>query len=54
MKLGWFDYNTFDIEKYEFYEKVENGDINEIIPDKLYAFSSPSAIAKDFYGVSIP
>lgn len=26
---------------YQYYEKVENGDLNWIIPDKLLAFSTP-------------
>jgi hypothetical protein len=40
-KLGWFDYKKFDLAEYENYEKLENGDINWIIPNKFIAFSSP-------------
>ena len=35
IKLGWFDYRTFNINQYEHYEKVENGDLNWIIPKKF-------------------
>lgn len=46
-KLGWFDYNTFDIATYEYYERVENGDLNWIIPKKFVAFSGPSSTTMD-------
>ena len=36
--------------QYEFYEKLENGDMNWILPGKLLAFSSPSSIGRDPYG----
>ena len=48
--LGWFDYRTFNLEEYQFYEKVENGDFNWIVPPKLLAFSSPSDAAVDTEG----
>lgn len=38
---GLCDMNTFSVEEYEFYEKVENGDWNWITPGFL-AFASPS------------
>ena len=28
IQLGWFNYQKFNIQEYEFYEKVENGDWN--------------------------
>lgn len=37
------DFVTFDLEEYQHYEKVENGDLNEILPGKFIAFSGPSA-----------
>ncbi|CAG5037641.1 unnamed protein product [Parnassius apollo] len=37
----FFDFQHFDAEQYLFYEKVENGDLNWIIPDKMLAFSGP-------------
>jgi cell division cycle 14 len=47
IKLGWFDYKTFNINEYEHYEKVENGDLNWIVPKKFIAFSSPSQNPQD-------
>ena len=35
IKCGWFDWEHFDVNAYEFYEKVEHGDMNWIIPDKV-------------------
>lgn len=43
MKLGWFDYKTFNIKEYEFYEDVDNGDLNWIVPGKFVAFCTPSS-----------
>ncbi|KAJ3723388.1 protein-tyrosine phosphatase-like protein [Lentinula raphanica] len=40
MQNGLCDMNEFDIEDYEFYEKVENGDWNWITPNFI-AFASP-------------
>ncbi|EYB98381.1 hypothetical protein Y032_0131g1592 [Ancylostoma ceylanicum] len=37
----WFDINTFDAEEYELYERVENGDMNWIIPGKILSFCGP-------------
>ena len=42
MYLGWYNPSTFGVQEYDFYEKVDNGDMNWIIPDKFLAFSSPS------------
>ena len=47
IKLGWYDYKSFNYKEYEFYEKVENGDMNWIIPGRFLAFSGPSATTKD-------
>ena len=51
MRLGWFDFRKFDIAEYEHYEKMENGDLNWVIPGKLLAFSSPYDSGKDDSGV---
>ncbi|KAJ3306733.1 Dual specificity protein phosphatase cdc14a [Kappamyces sp. JEL0829] len=40
IQTGLFDLNTFDVEEYEFYERVENGDYNWITP-KFLALASP-------------
>jgi len=43
IKLGWFNYKTFNIKEYEFYEDVDNGDLNWIVPGKFVAFCTPSS-----------
>jgi len=45
-KLGWLNLSTFDYNEYTFYEQVENGDFNWIIPDKFIAMCSPTTVAK--------
>ncbi|CAG9322289.1 CDC14A_8 [Blepharisma stoltei] len=42
MQLNWFNFHRFDVKFYEFREKVENGDMNWILPGKLLAFGSPT------------
>lgn len=54
IKLGWFNYKTFNLSEYEHYEKLENGDLNWILPNKFIAFSSPSDKPTDKYGVPSP
>ena len=51
VKLEWFDFKKFDLTEYEHYEKIENGDLNWIIPNKFIAFSSPYDKNKDDSGV---
>jgi len=46
LKLGWLNLSTFDYNEYTFYEQVENGDFNWIIPDKFIALCSPTSVAK--------
>ncbi|KAJ6669648.1 hypothetical protein lerEdw1_000197 [Lerista edwardsae] len=41
LQYGFLDFNTFDVEEYEHYERAENGDFNWIIPKKFLAFSGP-------------
>ncbi|XP_045159853.1 dual specificity protein phosphatase CDC14AB-like isoform X7 [Mercenaria mercenaria] len=38
---GFFNFDTFDVDEYEHYEKVENGDFNWIVPNKFLAFCGP-------------
>jgi len=45
-KLGWIDLSKFDYEEYTFYEQVENGDFNWIIPEKFIAMCSPTTVSK--------
>lgn len=39
--LGFFRFNDFNLAEYEHYERVEEGDMNWIIPQKFLAFSGP-------------
>jgi cell division cycle 14 len=41
VKQGWYNYSNFNVKEYEHYEKVENGDLNWIIPGKFLAFMGP-------------
>lgn len=41
IELRWFDWTRFDVESYDFFGRVENGDMNWIIPDKFLAFAGP-------------
>ncbi len=42
IKLKWYEFDKFNLKQYEEYERVDNGDMNWIIPGKMLAFSSPS------------
>ncbi|XP_028987578.1 cell division cycle 14Aa isoform X2 [Betta splendens] len=46
---GFLDYDKFDVEDYEHYERVENGDMNWIVPGKVLAFSSPHTRSYPFH-----
>ncbi len=41
IKKGWYSYSKFNVKEYEHYERVENGDLNWIIPGKFIAFMGP-------------
>eukprot|EP00002_Diphylleia_rotans_P028547 TRINITY_DN5770_c0_g1_i10.p1 TRINITY_DN5770_c0_g1~~TRINITY_DN5770_c0_g1_i10.p1 ORF type:complete len:462 (-),score=68.57 TRINITY_DN5770_c0_g1_i10:180-1565(-) len=43
-KNGWINLMSFNLQEYEHYEKMENGDMNWIIPNKFLAFSGPQAL----------
>jgi hypothetical protein len=51
--LKWLDFSTFDLDQYEYYEQVEAGDLNEIVPGKFIAFSGPAAKHLEAYDGSI-
>ena len=51
VKLGWFNYKTFDLKFYQHYEQAHNGDLNWIVPGQFIAFSSPAEQPKDSDGV---
>ena len=46
-----FDPAAFDLKAYEFYEKIQNGDLNWILPGRLLAFSTPNQNKKTPEGV---
>ncbi|NXU51255.1 CC14A phosphatase, partial [Turnix velox] len=46
LQHGFFDFKTFNVDEYEHYERVENGDFNWIVPGKLLAFSGPHPKSK--------
>jgi cell division cycle 14 len=50
LTLNWYNPSSFKVQEYEFYEKVDNGDMNWIIPNKFIAFSSPSQETYDIEG----
>mmetsp|Transcript_23141 Transcript_23141/g.60472 ORF Transcript_23141/g.60472 Transcript_23141/m.60472 type:complete len:426 (+) Transcript_23141:282-1559(+) len=41
MLHGWLDLGSFNMEEYEYYERVENGDLNWVLPGKFIAFAGP-------------
>ncbi|CAN9500838.1 unnamed protein product [Ophioblennius macclurei] len=43
LQHGFFNFESFDVNEYEHYERVENGDLNWIVPGKFVAFSGPHA-----------
>eukprot|EP00927_Polykrikos_kofoidii_P063030 TRINITY_DN57836_c0_g1_i1.p1 TRINITY_DN57836_c0_g1~~TRINITY_DN57836_c0_g1_i1.p1 ORF type:complete len:410 (-),score=51.74 TRINITY_DN57836_c0_g1_i1:110-1339(-) len=50
VEKNWFDMDRFDVDSYEFFEKVENGDMNWIIPDRFLAFAGPCPSSCDMDG----
>ncbi|KAJ3595199.1 hypothetical protein NHX12_004503 [Muraenolepis orangiensis] len=46
LHCGFLDFDNFDVEEYEHYERVENGDLNWILPGKILAFSGPHPRSK--------
>jgi cell division cycle 14 len=43
VKLGWFDIDNFDLQRYEYLENPGNGDIHRVCP-KFIAFKGPLAM----------
>lgn len=50
IELGWYDWQRFDVESYDFFGQVENGDMNWIVPDKFLAFAGPCPTSTDADG----
>lgn len=40
--MGWYDVDTFNVTEYHKLSKLDEGDMNWIIPGKLVALSSPA------------
>merc|ERR1719474_1019669 len=47
---GFLNFATFNVHKYEYYERVECGDFNIIVPGKFIAFAGPSSTNIDIDG----
>lgn len=43
---GFIDFDTFDVDEYQYYERVENGDFNWVLPNKFIAFCGPHNSSK--------
>jgi len=46
IQFNFLDFSNFNIEEYEYYERVENGDFNWVLPGKFLAFSGPHPKSK--------
>ncbi|ELT93207.1 hypothetical protein CAPTEDRAFT_183824 [Capitella teleta] len=46
LQNGFFNFDSFDVDEYEHYEKVENGDFNWVLPNKYLAFCGPHPKSK--------
>ncbi|XP_065596659.1 dual specificity protein phosphatase CDC14B isoform X3 [Cyrtonyx montezumae] len=46
LQYGFLDFDEFDVNEYEHYERAENGDFNWILPNKFIAFSGPHSRSK--------
>jgi protein-tyrosine phosphatase len=42
-EFNFFDFENFNLEEYEYYEQVENGDLNWCVEGKFIAFAGPHA-----------
>ncbi|XP_076658432.1 cell division cycle protein 14 isoform X4 [Halictus rubicundus] len=45
-RLGFFNFQDFRVKEYEYFERVENGDLNWIVPGKFIAFCGPYVKSK--------
>lgn len=53
-QLGFFNFEDFCVKEYEHFERVENGDLNWIVPGKFIAFCGPHARSKMEDGMYLP
>ncbi|CAG2183517.1 unnamed protein product, partial [Oppiella nova] len=56
MKHKFLDFTHFNIEEYQYFEKVENGDLNWIVPNKFIAFCGPhsKSVVENGYALHSP
>jgi len=50
IRLKLFDWERFNVDSYEFFEKVENGDMSWVLPGRMLAFAGPYPTPKDEEG----
>eukprot|EP01135_Chromosphaera_perkinsii_P010094 Nk52_evm19s2011 gene=Nk52_evmTU19s2011 len=50
---GFLNFNNFSLDEYQYYERVENGDFNWIIPGQFLAFSGPHGTRSYANGYSL-
>eukprot|EP00730_Choanoeca_flexa_P012379 TRINITY_DN410_c0_g1_i1.p1 TRINITY_DN410_c0_g1~~TRINITY_DN410_c0_g1_i1.p1 ORF type:complete len:448 (+),score=79.25 TRINITY_DN410_c0_g1_i1:210-1553(+) len=50
MLNGFLDFSKFDVEEYEHYERIENGDFNWMIPGKFVSLAGPHNEAHTTHG----
>lgn len=43
----WLDWRQFDVESFEHFSRLENGDMNWIVPGKVMVFAEPSSTPLD-------
>ena len=51
--FGFLNFDQFSLDEYRYYERVENGDFNWIIPDQFLAFSGPHGTRSYANGYSL-
>jgi len=50
LQCKFFDFDDFDVDEYEYYERVENADLNWVVPEKFIAFCGPHPKSKILNG----
>lgn len=50
IRLKFFEWERFNVESWEFFEKVDNGDMSWILPGRMLAFAGPYPERKDDQG----
>jgi cell division cycle 14 len=51
IEIGLFAWDRFDVDTYEYFDRVDNGDLNWVLPNKFLAFAGPSSHPVDEYGL---